>query len=52
MAPSSKEPTIMIYRFRQALSVDDALNLAAWIVAIADPGGEQFQKLLEEIKKS
>jgi hypothetical protein len=28
-----------------------ALNLAAWIVALVDPGQERFGALLEEIRK-
>ena len=31
---------------------DQALNLAAWIVAVADPEGEDFRKLLEEVKST
>lgn len=29
-----------------AMSKDDALNLAAWLVALADPGGERFAQVL------
>jgi len=28
-----------------------ALNLAAWLVAIVDPTGKDFLKIMEEIKK-
>jgi hypothetical protein len=31
------------------ISTDDALNLAAWLVAIADPTGEQFPKVLDAV---
>lgn len=31
------------------LSRDDALNLAAWIVTVADPDGEHFQTVLGSV---
>jgi hypothetical protein len=31
------------------LEKDDALNLAAWIVAMSDPLEEKFPKVLEEV---
>lgn len=33
------------------LGKNDALNLAAWIVALADPLDQEFPELLREIKK-
>jgi len=32
-----------------AMSVSEALRLAAWIVAVADPEGESFQPVLDAI---
>lgn len=32
------------------ISRDEALNLAAWIVALADPNLEEFAKILQQIK--
>ena len=29
---------------RGSMSLDDAVNLAAWLVALADPFGEKFKK--------
>jgi hypothetical protein len=34
------------------ISREDGLNLAAWIVALADPSGRDFQRVLEAIKNS
>lgn len=31
------------------ITADEALNLAAWLVAVADPIGGKFQRLLEEV---
>lgn len=28
---------------------DDALVVAAWLVALADPGGERFNAILERV---
>lgn len=36
----------------ERLTTDQALVLAAWIVAMADPGGERFPRLLEEVRGS
>lgn len=52
-----EEIMIILPRWRmQGLSAvmtkDQALNLAAWLAVIADPAGDRFGKLLEEIKKS
>ena len=30
----------------------DALNLAAWLVAVADPLGDQFAKVLAEVQST
>jgi hypothetical protein len=32
-----------------ALSRADALNLAAWLVAMADPSGEEFDEVLRRV---
>jgi len=34
------------------LSKEEALNLAAWLVSLADPLGEQFQQMLEAVQSS
>lgn len=34
------------------LSHDDALNLAAWLVAVADPGGERFAEVLAAVEST
>lgn len=31
------------------MSQDDAILLAAWLVALADPGGEKFQDILKRV---
>lgn len=31
-------------------SKDQALNLAAWLVALADPAGDRFQKFLDAVR--
>ena len=33
-----------------ALNADEALNLAAWLSVMADPGGERFAALVKAIK--
>lgn len=33
------------------LTKEQALNAAAWIVALVDPGHKEFERLLEAIKK-
>jgi len=40
---------IVIMRPKQRLTKEEALNLAAWIVALADPSGEQWEKTLEAV---
>lgn len=34
------------------LTKGQAINLAAWLVAMADPEGKEFERVLEEIKKT
>jgi hypothetical protein len=48
---SIDEKTISIIRLGLTLSRSDALNIATWIVALTDPAGEEFNKLLEEVRK-
>jgi len=40
---------IAIIAFGQELTHEQALNLAAWLVAMTDPGGEEFQEYLEAV---
>jgi hypothetical protein len=40
---------IMILRPKQRMTKKEALNLAAWIVALADPSGERWDKVLEAV---
>lgn len=39
-------------RPHEPLSRDDALNLAAWLAALADPGGEEFARVLRAMRES
>jgi hypothetical protein len=34
----------------QLLTRDDAINLAAWLVALADPAGDDFQRTLKAVQ--
>jgi|SRR6185312_7522700 len=34
------------------LARDEAINLAAWLVVVADPERKEFERLFSEIKKS
>ena len=34
---------------RGPMTKDEALLLAAWMVALADPGGERFEKILAAV---
>ena len=34
------------------LKKDRALNLAAWLVALADPEGKEFERVLEAIRNT
>lgn len=36
---------------RLELTREQALNLGAWLVTLADPTGEEFEKLRQEIQK-
>lgn len=40
---------IIVMMIRQTMSKDEALNLAAWLVALADPEGNKFKALLEAV---
>jgi len=40
---------IRIHAFNQLVTFADALNLAAWLVALADPARAQFDPLLDSI---
>ena len=42
---------VSILAFSRSMKREDALNLAAWIVLLADPVGEDFSKVLEECKR-
>ena len=37
---------------RISLSTEESLNLAAWLRVIADPFGQEFNRLVEEIQKT
>ncbi len=41
---------IVILAWQRWLSKAEALNLAASLVSLADPGGEEFAKIFEAIK--
>lgn len=41
--------SIAIMSFGKELTKSQALNLAAWLVALADPGGEEFEKYLTAV---
>lgn len=34
------------------LSPDDALVVAAWLAALADPGGDRFAEILREVQET
>lgn len=34
------------------MAVDEALRLAAWLVAVADPGGDRFQQILTAVRST
>lgn len=40
---------IAIYALGQEITKDQALNLAAWLVALADPLGERFKQFQDAI---
>ena len=37
---------------RAPISKEDAINLAAWLLAIADPGREQFERTWKAVMSS
>lgn len=39
------------FRLQGSLPREMALNFAAWLARVADPDGEDFQRLYEEIRK-
>lgn len=39
-------------RSTSVLSQEQALNLAAWLVALADPSGREFPAMLEHVRGS
>jgi hypothetical protein len=41
-----------ILRLNIEMDKDEALNLAAWLVALADPGGEEFAKYLHAVQST
>jgi hypothetical protein len=41
-----------ILKLNVEMSRDDALNLAAWLVALADPSGDEFEQYLEVIQNT
>lgn len=43
---------VVITRFGLSLTPEGALNLAAWLSVLADPGGERFERLVQEIKNT
>ena len=43
---------VMNLRPSGVLSKAEALNLAAWLVSLADPGGEDFPKWLEAVQNT
>lgn len=43
---------IAIMAFGREITRDQALNLAAWLVALADPGGERFKQFYDAVRKT
>lgn len=43
---------VIITLYGIALSPEGALNLAAWLSVLADPGAERFERLVQEIKNT
>lgn len=55
IVPDVKPPyteRILFREFKAVASRTEALNLAAWIVALVDAEGRDFNRLLEAIKNS
>lgn len=46
---SHGEEVVMLVRVPQRLAREDALNLAAWLVAITDPAGDDFRAVLDAV---
>jgi len=44
------EQIVVGYPPLKPISKEEALNLAAWLRCLADPAGEQFDKLIQEIQ--
>lgn len=44
--------TVLNMKSLFSLRPDQALNLAAWLVVIADPTGKEFPKVLEAVKNT
>lgn len=43
---------MLVDTLRNPISKDEALNLAAYLVALADPKGEDFAKVLDAVKNT
>jgi hypothetical protein len=41
-----------ILRLNVEMDKDEALNLAAWLVALADPGGAEFAEYLKAVQST
>lgn len=42
----------LLLPLRGEMARDEALQLAAWIVAVADPSGKYFQEILSKVQES
>lgn len=47
-----KVVTILDLPIGGRMTRDEALRLAAWLVAVADPGGKDFAKVLEAVRET
>ena len=43
---------IVIMAFSREITREQVLNLAAWLVALADPGGDEFEKYLAAVRNT
>ncbi len=43
---------IVLLNARHVLSKDEALNLAAYLVSMADPGGDKFAEVLTAVQEA
>lgn len=43
---------ITIVSLRCQMTKAQAINLAAWLIVLADPAGEEFERVVNEIKKT